>query len=56
MAEQQPFITGWCNDQPGHPPALHYLCRQTYTSQTSRTYVCTCKCHEPERVVRRVLR
>lgn len=46
------LITGWCNDQPGHPPALHHLCQQIYTSQTGATHVCICSCHVQEPVHR----
>jgi len=60
MSDKPPFITGWCNDQPGHPPALHHLCRHTYTGQHGQTYVCECPHHyeeqQPERVVKRTLR
>lgn len=39
------FITGWCNEQPGHPAPLHNLCHHTYTTATEKTYVCSCPCH-----------
>lgn len=55
MTDVAPFVTGWCNDQPGHPPALHHLCRHTYTGQRDAIYTCTCECHtgKPVRQVQR---
>jgi hypothetical protein len=50
-----PFITGWCNEQPGHPAPLHHLCHHTYTTGTEKTYVCVCECHQ-ERPVKKVER
>lgn len=50
------FVTGWCNEQEGHPPALHYLCHHTYVTRTDQTYVCGCSCHNGAGAVRKVSR
>jgi hypothetical protein len=43
--------TGWCE------VGNHHICHEIYASrQEDVTYVCPCPCHQPVRVVKRVLR
>lgn len=42
-AGPSPITTGWCSNG---PDGLHGICRQTYSGQHDRVYVCDCPCHQ----------